>query len=85
MGPRPCLPSQLELIEARQENGVYAIRPGITGPSQLDDIDMSTPIKLAISDGAYVRERTFIKDMKYIALTVLGRGSGDAVPGAGPK
>src|SRR5215217_490127 len=29
VGPRPCLPSQTELVEARRRLGVLAVRPGI--------------------------------------------------------
>src|SRR5436305_12350966 len=31
VGPRPCLPSQTALVEARRQLGVLAVRPGITG------------------------------------------------------
>ena len=31
VGPRPCLPSQTELIEARRQRGVLEVLPGITG------------------------------------------------------
>jgi O-antigen biosynthesis protein WbqP len=30
VGPRPCLPNQLELIEERRKRGVFNIPPGIT-------------------------------------------------------
>ncbi|MEC5325919.1 sugar transferase [Aurantimonas sp. A3-2-R12] len=35
VGPRPCLPSQKALIDARRARGLYSIRPGITGVSQI--------------------------------------------------
>ena len=31
VGPRPCLPNQVELVEERQKRGVFNVRPGITG------------------------------------------------------
>ena len=79
VGPRPCLPNQVELVNFRSEYGVYAIRPGITGPAQLQGVDMSTPQKLAKIDASYVKNYTFAKDLQYIMRTVLGGGSGDAV------
>ena len=79
VGPRPCLPSQAELVAERQKQGVYAVRPGITGPAQLQGIDMSTPKRLAEVDGLYAARPTLVKDFQYMIATALGRGSGDAV------
>lgn len=79
VGPRPCLPSQSELIEARQALGVFDIRPGITGPAQIAGIDMSTPEKLARADADYMKNRSFLGDLKLMVLTAKGSGSGDAV------
>lgn len=79
VGPRPCLPSQAEVIAARRARGVFAIRPGITGIAQLAAIDMSMPEKLAEADSRYMHSRSFLGDLGIIAATVLGRGAGDAV------
>jgi O-antigen biosynthesis protein WbqP len=79
VGPRPCLPSQAEVIAARRARDVFAIRPGITGIAQLAAIDMSTPEKLAEADSSYMHGRSFLGDLGIIAATVLGRGAGDAV------
>jgi O-antigen biosynthesis protein WbqP len=78
VGPRPCLPNQIEVIAARRARNVFRIRPGITGPAQLASIDMSTPEKLAQADIRYIESRSFIGDLRIIAATVLGGGSGDA-------
>ena len=43
VGPRPCLPTQTALIEARRTRNVFAVRPGITGLAQVRGIDMSEP------------------------------------------
>ena len=79
VGPRPCLPVQTEVIAARSALNVFSVRPGITGPAQLASIDMSTPEKLAQADSHYVENQTFLGDLRIIAATVLGGGSGDAV------
>ncbi|WP_338036649.1 sugar transferase [Arvimicrobium flavum] len=79
VGPRPCLPAQTEMIEARRAAGVFSVRPGITGSAQLAGIDMSTPERLAEVDKRYVESRTFVGDMCIIFATIAGRGSGDAV------
>lgn len=73
VGPRPCLPTQKELIERRRQLGVYALRPGITGLAQLNGIDMSDPERCAEADAIYLRERKLWLDARIIVLTVLGR------------
>ena len=50
VGPRPNLPSQIELINWRNRLGVYSNRPGITGLAQIRGIDMSDPEGLARTD-----------------------------------
>lgn len=79
IGPRPCLPMQVELIEAREARGVYEVLPGITGRSQIDGIDMSDPQQLARSDERSIAERNLLSDLKIITQTFLGRGHGDRV------
>ena len=79
VGPRPCLPSQDVLVEARRRRGVLAVRPGITGKAQVMGVDMSDPERLAAIDAAYVAERSFVGDLALIARTVTGGGRGDRV------
>lgn len=77
VGPRPCLPSQTSLIEARRAYGLYALRPGITGVSQVAGVDMSDPARLAALDATYLQNRSLVRDLKLIARTFLGAGRGD--------
>jgi O-antigen biosynthesis protein WbqP len=79
VGPRPCLPSQIDVIAARRLRNVFSIRPGITGTAQLASIDMSTPERLAQADSRYIENRTFIGDLRILVSTALGGGNGDAV------
>ncbi|WP_296404583.1 hybrid nucleoside-diphosphate sugar epimerase/sugar transferase [Psychrobacter sp.] len=79
VGPRPNLFNQLELIEARNDKGVYNVLPGITGLAQLSGIDMSTPELLAEIDKEMIDNLTLKKYLNYIFRTALGKGSGDAV------
>lgn len=78
IGPRPCLPSQLELIEARRRLGVLALRPGITGLAQIAGLDMSQPAALAAADAAYLRRWSILADLAILARTAVGAGRGDA-------
>ena len=43
VGPRPCLPNQIDLIKTRKKYNLYRYVPGITGLSQIKGIDMSKP------------------------------------------
>lgn len=79
VGPRPCLPSQTELIAERNKRGVLALRPGITGLAQVNGVDMSHPVMLAEMDAQYLRERSFTGDLRLIYQTVFGAGRGDRV------
>ena len=79
VGPRPCLPTQEELINERQALGVFRLRPGITGPAQVKNIDMSTPKKLAQEDSQMVGNLTLLSYLKYVLMTVTGSGQGDKV------
>lgn len=77
VGPRPCLPVQKELIEARDSHGVFNVRPGITGLAQINGIDMSTPERLAVWDERYIALRSLSLDLKLILCTASGNGQGD--------
>jgi lipopolysaccharide/colanic/teichoic acid biosynthesis glycosyltransferase len=77
VGPRPSLPSQIEVVAARSRRGVYAAKPGITGLSQIRGIDMSTPEELAISDADYLKLQSIALEGSIILQTAIGKGGGD--------
>lgn len=79
VGPRPCLPNQLELIEKRIESGVFDARPGITGLAQIKGIDMSAPVLLAKIDAQMLSNLSIAVYFKYIILTMIGHGAGDRI------
>lgn len=79
VGPRPNLFNQEELIEARDAKNVYSVRPGITGLAQIQNIDMSTPDKLARTDAIMINKMSLKSYFSYIIKTVTGAGAGDAV------
>ncbi|QKI89765.1 sugar transferase [Thiomicrorhabdus xiamenensis] len=79
VGPRPGLFNQEELTAAREKQGVFKVRPGITGLSQVNEIDMSTPELLAQTDAKMINSMTLVNYFKYILQTVTGKGSGDRI------
>jgi len=79
VGPRPCLPSQEELIDAREARGVFVLRPGVTGLAQVQGVDMSDPERLAELDQHMVEGLTLRAYFRYLFLTATGKGAGDRV------
>jgi O-antigen biosynthesis protein WbqP len=77
VGPRPCLPIQQEVIEARRNRQVFSVRPGITGLAQIRDIDMSDGPKLAEADAQWVEQGSVRTYLETILQTLRGKGSGD--------
>lgn len=79
VGPRPGLFNQEELTAERARRGVFAVRPGITGLAQVNEIDMSTPALLAEVDQQMIDSLCLRDYFKYILMTVLGKGAGDRI------
>ena len=71
VGPRPCLYNQKKLIVERKKNGVFEVRPGITGLAQISDIDMSTPKVLAETDLKMIKKMNLYFYFYYIFKTFL--------------
>ncbi|MCY6379844.1 sugar transferase [Hoeflea prorocentri] len=70
VGPRPCLPSQDELIAARRRLDVFSVRPGVTGLAQIRGIDMSRPQELAAVDREYIDSQSMALDLRICMKTV---------------
>tara|TARA_B100001057_G_scaffold500280_1_gene614503 strand:- start:882 stop:1439 length:558 start_codon:yes stop_codon:yes gene_type:complete len=79
VGPRPCLPSQLELIENRSKYGLYKYLPGITGLAQIKGINMSDPTLLSETDYRMMQNLNLRKYFYYLISTFIGNGYGDPV------
>ena len=53
VGPRPCLPEQVDLIEERDKYGANDVVPGLTGWAQINGRDeLEIPVKAKL-DGEY--------------------------------
>jgi O-antigen biosynthesis protein WbqP len=72
VGPRPGLPNQDALTKARAMQGVFLVKPGITGFAQISGIDMSTPELLARTDAQMIAEMSVTNYFRFIFLTVIG-------------
>ncbi|RWM99416.1 MAG: sugar transferase [Mesorhizobium sp.] len=69
VGPRPCLPTQTELIGHRRRLGVLSALPGITGLAQIKGIDMSDPKLCAETDAAYLKAASIGLDLRILLGT----------------
>lgn len=69
VGPRPPIPGQIELIEARRKNGALNCRPGLTGLAQINSFDGMTAVEKAAFDGKYVSSLSLVGDMKIMVGT----------------
>jgi O-antigen biosynthesis protein WbqP len=69
VGPRPGLVSQVKLTECRDLKGVYDVKPGITGLSQVLGYDMSDPEKLAEIDKIYIKKQSSYFDFLILVST----------------
>lgn len=72
VGPRPCLPGQSDVIAERDNEGVFVVRPGITGLAQIRGIDMSRPRELALADREYIDRQSLALDIEICLKTIAG-------------
>lgn len=69
VGPRPALHNQFDLVAARRDRGVAALRPGITGWAQINGRDeLPIPEKVEF-DAAYVKQASLAFDLSILART----------------
>lgn len=71
VGPRPALFNQDDLKDLRTQKGIHQLKPGLTGWAQINGRDdLPIPIKVSF-DEYYLKNQSFILDLKIIILTFL--------------
>lgn len=79
VGPRPALFNQEDLIALRTEKGVHVLTPGLSGPAQINGRDeLPIPVKVEF-DEYYLKNRSFLFDLKIIIQTIFKAVKGDGV------
>ena len=71
VGPRPCLESQKNLINLRDQNNIYILKPGITGLAQIsgrDNLELEEKVRYEIF---YKDNQSFFLDLKIFILTIF--------------
>ena len=79
VGPRPNLLDQHDLIRERLLLNVYRAKPGLTGLSQVNNIDMSNPVLLAKTDSEMLKDFNLLIYFKIIFITLGGKGFSDKI------
>ena len=69
IGPRPGLVSQTELAKERNIRGIFKVKPGITGLSQVLGYDRSNPYKQAVISTQYVEKKAFYIESLLLIIT----------------
>lgn len=76
IGPRPGLINDKDLIKERQERNLYNHLPGITGYSQIMNINMDDPVRIANADQITVKlKRSIFKYFLILIATVFSSES----------
>lgn len=71
IGPRPPIPSQLDLIKMRNLNGSLIIKPGLTGWAQVNAYDGMSVETKAFYDGEYAKNISFCFDIEILFKTLI--------------
>jgi O-antigen biosynthesis protein WbqP len=69
IGPRPPIPSQIELIELRRSNGSLNLIPGLTGWAQVNSFDGMSVRQKCNFDGEYAKRISFRFDFLILFKT----------------
>ena len=79
VGPRPLIVEEAEVHQSRERLGIYALRPGITGLSQIRGRNRLTDREKVEFDAQYLEEFGVLQDAKILAATVFKVIRGDGV------
>jgi len=70
VGPRPLIPEERRIRKLREEAGIYAVPPGLTGWAQVNGrAKVNDRDKVAL-DAEYIAKQSFWLDIKILFLTV---------------
>lgn len=70
VGPRPTLFDQKDLIDLREVNNIYSVKPGLTGYAQINGRTKLTPASKVKFDKYYLDNVSFMLDMKILFKTI---------------
>ena len=71
VGPRPLIIQEEEIHKMRLKEGIYDVRPGITGLAQINGRDECTNEEKTYYDKKYIEKMSLLFDIKILCGTVL--------------
>lgn len=73
VGPRPLIndPSEKNLLDLRTKNSIPNLKPGLTGWAQINGRDFLTEDQKINHDIYYLKNSSFILDIKIIMITIF--------------
>ena len=71
IGPRPLILAEKDIHAQRLENGVYLMRPGITGYAQINGRDFVSTLSKVELDTEYLHEFSFWLDVQILFKTAV--------------
>ena len=78
IGPRPLILEEQEIHKLRLENGIYSVRPGMTGWAQINGRDEVTLEEKVVLDKYYIDNQSIMLDIKIIlksfSAVLFGKG-----------
>lgn len=72
VGPRPCLPSQIQIIQLRRECDIFSVKPGLTGYAQCQKIAFDDIRRVISLDREWVLNQSWRNYVFTILRTFLG-------------
>lgn len=78
VGPRPLIKSESDVHKLRMREGVYDVRPGVTGWAQVNGRDCVPAEEKVYFDKQYVIKRSLVFDIiilfKTVSVVIFGQG-----------
>ncbi|MDR2647070.1 MAG: sugar transferase [Oscillospiraceae bacterium] len=71
VGPRPLIPEENAIRQLREEAGVYAVLPGLTGWAQVNGRAKCSDTEKVALDAEYIKNQSMPLDIKILFKTVL--------------
>lgn len=71
VGPRPLIGEEVQIHRLRQDWGVYEVRPGMTGLSQVNGRTSLSDFQKAAMDERYVKSMSLATDLKILWRTLF--------------
>jgi O-antigen biosynthesis protein WbqP len=71
IGPRPLMPTEIELLLLREQHQINKMKPGITGYAQINGRDHLTIHEKVQLEKFYLQNKSIFLDIKIIIQTIF--------------